>query len=186
MRLREFKICAISVLSFIGSVCTPDKATLKTENRALQCTTAGRYNAVPTNLLDVGCVCGLGPDLVGIHTVSLAARCRTAARSSTFNQGLEKIQIARGCNFAPIFALCPKEFLAPSMAGSTADVSTLYVVWTMMASLLRPRRIRSRKLPLICSVPNSLSRILLDQSPCGPPRLWDRSAVIEWLTFCLI
>ena len=69
-------------------------------------------------------MCGLGPDLVGIHSISLAARYRAAACSSTLNQGLEKIQAARGYNFAPMFALSPnweKEFLAPSMACSTAD-----------------------------------------------------------------
>ena len=42
-RLCDLKICAISVLSFIGYVCAPDKATLKAENHALQCTTAGPY-----------------------------------------------------------------------------------------------------------------------------------------------
>ena len=69
-------------------------------------------------------MCGFGPDLVGFHSISLAARNRTAACSNTFNQGLEKIQAARAFDFAPILALCPnweKEFLAPSMARSTAD-----------------------------------------------------------------
>ena len=78
---------------------------------------------LPTSLLGVGSVCGLGPDLVGIHSISLAARYRTAACSNTLNQGLEKIQAARAFDFAPILALCPyweKEFLAPSMARSTA------------------------------------------------------------------
>ena len=70
---------AISVLSFIGSVCAPGKATLKAENHAFQCTTAGPYNAIPYNLLGVGSICGLGPDLVGIHSISLAARYRAAA-----------------------------------------------------------------------------------------------------------
>ena len=42
-RLCDLKISAISVLSFIGYVCAPDKATLKAENHALQCTTAGPY-----------------------------------------------------------------------------------------------------------------------------------------------
>ena len=46
-RLCDFKIYAISVLSFIGFVCAPDEATLKAENHALQCTTAGPYNAFP-------------------------------------------------------------------------------------------------------------------------------------------
>ena len=63
-------------MSFIGSVCAPDKATLKAENHALQCTTAGPYNAIPSSLLGVGSVCGLGPDLVGIYSISLAARYR--------------------------------------------------------------------------------------------------------------
>ena len=48
------QIYAISVLSFIGSECTPHKTTLKAENHALQCTTAGPYHATPSNLLGVG------------------------------------------------------------------------------------------------------------------------------------
>ena len=43
----DFKIFSISVLSFIGSVCAPDTATFMAENHALQCTTAGPYNAIP-------------------------------------------------------------------------------------------------------------------------------------------
>ena len=85
-RLCDFKIYAIAVLSFIRSVCAPDKATLKAETDALQCTTAGPYNAIPSNLLGVGSVCGLGPDLVGIHSISLAARYRVAVCSSTLRQ----------------------------------------------------------------------------------------------------
>ena len=123
-RLCDFKIYAISVLTVIGSVCAPDKATLKAENHALQCTTAGPYYAFPSHLLGVGSMCCLGPDLVGIHSISLAARCRVAACSTTLTQGLEKIQTARGHNCTPIFALSrtwEKEFLVPSMAYSTAD-----------------------------------------------------------------
>ena len=119
-RLCDFKVYAISVLSFIGSVCAPDKATVKAENYAIQCTTAGPYNAFPSNLLGVGSISGLGPDLAGIHSISLAARYRVAACSTTLSQGLEKINSARGHNCALIFALSPiweKEFLAPSMHG---------------------------------------------------------------------
>ena len=114
----------MSVLSYIGSICAPDKATLKAEAHGLQCTTAGPYNAIPTSQQGVGSVCGLGPDLVGIHSISLAARYRTAACSNTLNQGLEKIQAARAFDFAPFLALGPnweKDFLAPSMARSTED-----------------------------------------------------------------
>ena len=106
-RLCDFKIYAISVLSFIGSVCAPVKATHKAENHALQCTTAGPYNALPSTLLGVGSICGLGPDLVGIHSISLAARCRVAACSTTLNRGLEKISTARGHNYTPFSLSLP-------------------------------------------------------------------------------
>ena len=96
----------MSVSSYIGSICTPDKASVKAEARALQRTTARPHNAIPTGLLGVGSVCGLGPDFVGIQSISLAARHRTAACSNTLNQKLEKIQAARAFDFAPMFALC--------------------------------------------------------------------------------
>ena len=104
-RLCDFKLYAISELSFIGSVCAPEKATLKAEKHALQCTTAGPYHAIPSDLLGVGSTCGLGLDLVGIHSISLAARYRVAACSTTLTQGLEKIQTARG-TIALLFSLC--------------------------------------------------------------------------------
>ena len=110
--------------SCIGSTSAPDKATLKAEVHALQCTAAGPYNGSSTSLLGVGSVCGFGPDLVGIHSISLGARHRTVACSNTLNQGLEKIQAARAFDFALIFVLCTnweQKFLAPSMARGTAD-----------------------------------------------------------------
>ena len=106
-RLCDFKICATSVLSFIGSVCAPDNATIKAENHALQCTTAGPYNAITSSLLQVGSIYGLGPVVIGIHSVSLAARHRVAACSSTLRRGLVKINEARGHNCTPLFHLSP-------------------------------------------------------------------------------
>ena len=123
-RLCDLKIYAISVLSFIGSVCAPDKATLKAENHTLQCTTARPHNAIPSTLLRVGSICGLRPGLVGKHSISLAARHRVAACSTTLSQGLEKINTACGHNCTPLFALSPAwehEFLLPSMAFNTAS-----------------------------------------------------------------
>ena len=94
-RFCELNIYALSVFGSIGSISAPDEATLKDEAHALQCTTAGPYNAIPTSLLRVGSVCGLGHDLLVIHTLSLAARKRTAADSSALANGLAKIQAAR-------------------------------------------------------------------------------------------
>ena len=114
----------LSDFASIGFVCAPDKATLKAENHALQCTTAGPYNASTSKLLEVGSVYGLGPDLVGIHSISLAARYRVAACSSTLHRGLEKVSTARGHNCTPLLALSPnweQEFLVPSMAFNTAN-----------------------------------------------------------------
>ena len=75
-RLCDLKIYTISVLSFFffRSVCAPDKAIIKAENHALQCTTAGPCNFIPSSLLGVGSICGLGFDLVGIESIRLAAR----------------------------------------------------------------------------------------------------------------
>ena len=108
----------------MASVCAPDNATLKAENHALQCTTAGPYNAISSSLLQVGSICGLGPDLIGIHSISLAARYRVAACSSTLRRGLEKVNEARGHNCTPLFALSPaweRDFLFPSMTFHTAN-----------------------------------------------------------------
>ena len=174
-RLCDLKIYAISVLSFIGSVCAPDKATLKAENHALQCTTAGPYNAIPSKLLEVGSVCGLGPDLVGIHSISLAARYRVAACSSTLRRGLEKVSAVRGHNCTPLFALCPAwehEFLIPSMAFNTADA------FDIVCRLDRDDTIdevpqNKKKLPLGCFLTNSINKTLLDLSLAVPRKSYD-------------
>ena len=119
-----FKINAISVMSFVGSVCAPHKATLKTENHTLQCTTAGPYHAVPSYLLGVGSVCGLGPDLVGVHSLSFAARYRVAACLPTLRRGFEKNPFGSWTRLHSYFrSLSPvwENFLVPSVACSTAD-----------------------------------------------------------------
>ena len=45
--------------------------------------------------------------LVGIHSISLAARHRVAACSTTLSRGLEKMSTARGHNCSPLFAISP-------------------------------------------------------------------------------
>ena len=89
-KLCDVEIYALSVLGYIGSIPAPDTASLEAEAHALQCTTASPYNAIPTSLLCVGSVCGLGPNLLGIHTLTLAARCGTAANSNTLTKSLKK------------------------------------------------------------------------------------------------
>ena len=69
----DLKTFSNSVLCFIGSAWALDKATFKAETQTLQCTTAGPYNARPFFIPGVGSVCGFGPVLVGIHSLSLAA-----------------------------------------------------------------------------------------------------------------
>ena len=63
-------------------------------------------------------LCGLGPDLVSIHSVILAAACRPRLTKAS----RKSRRLGHEC--APIFDFSPiweKEFLAPSMACSTAD-----------------------------------------------------------------
>ena len=171
-RLCDLKTPALSVFGYVGPISALENAILKTEAHALQCTAAGPYNAVPTSLLCVGSVCGLGPDLVGIHSVSLAAHYRTAACSSALSQGLEKIQAARGCDFAPVLALCSIwgkgiSRLRPWLVAQRKR-SILYVVWTAMANLMILHRTRNRRLPQPCFKTNYIGRILLNRSPHGP------------------
>ena len=80
---------------------------------------------MPTSLRGVGSMCCEVLTLVGIHSISLAARCRSAACSNTFKQGFEEIQAARAFYFTPIFALSSaweKKFLAASMFRGTLEL----------------------------------------------------------------
>ena len=95
---------------------------MKEEAHALQCITAGPYNALPTNLLRAGSTCGLCLDVFGIHILSLGARYRTAANSGTLVNGLDKVHAAREYDRAPISALSSEwaeKFLKTSMAYRT-------------------------------------------------------------------
>ena len=110
---------------------------------ALQCTTAGPNNAIPSALLGVGSVCGFGLDLMGIHSLSLATRCRVAACSNTLFPGLAKISTARQHNCTSLFAFCPfgeKEFFAPSMTYSILNAFDIFVDWTVMARFTNSHR----------------------------------------------
>ena len=63
-RLVDFKIYASSALGYWGSISAAEEATLKEEAHALQCITAGPYNAIRTDLLRAGSTCGLGLDVL--------------------------------------------------------------------------------------------------------------------------
>ena len=122
-RLVDFKIHAHSVLGYLASISAPDGTTLKEEAHALQCTTAGPYNAIPTDLVRAGSACGLGT-YFGIRILSLAARFGTAANSNTLADGLAKIRAAREYDGVSLFAFAPewdKKFLKTSMAHSTME-----------------------------------------------------------------
>ena len=58
-RLVSFKIYALSVLSFVGSVAEPDTATVAAENLALQRLSAGPFYLIPSALHPRGSTCGL-------------------------------------------------------------------------------------------------------------------------------
>ena len=86
-RLCDFKIYAVSVLSYSGSISARHEATLKAKAHALSVLPQERTTLFPPG---VGSVCCLGLDLVGIHCISLKDRDRTAACSNTPSQGFDK------------------------------------------------------------------------------------------------
>ena len=123
-RLVDFRVYALSVLGYLGSISALGRATLKEEARALHCTTAGPNNAVPTGLLRAGSACGHGIDRCGIRIISLAARFRTAATSGTPVNGPAKHRAARDDDGAAILTTTPEweeKFLKTSMAYSTTE-----------------------------------------------------------------
>ena len=122
------------------------------------------------------------------HSISLAARYRVAACLTTLTPGLEKIQTARVHNCTPIFALSPvweKEFLVPSVDFSTADA------FDIVCRLDRDGKLNEA--PQNKKTEGCLLDYFLDKLheqdfavlfPVEPRKSWDRSVVIELLTFC--
>ena len=174
-RLCDFKIYALSVLGYLGSISAPDEATLKEEAHALQCTTAGPCNAIPTDLLRVGSTCGLGPDILGIHTLSLAARHRTASNSVALANGMAKINM-----------ILPHFCSQLRMKGEILEPTRLlYVAWILVANSTNLRRTKNSRLPQPCSATNYKSRTLPNQCLCAFPEFWGLSVAFALHRFCL-
>ena len=111
-------------MGFVGSISAPEEATIKDEAHALQCIAAGPYNAIPTNLLCVDSVSGFGPALLGIDTLSLAARCRAASNSGTLANVPAKKKRSSRVGSRSHFCLHLRmegEFLNPSMSQCTME-----------------------------------------------------------------
>ena len=102
-----------------------------------------------TQLPLCGSICGRGPDLIGTHSISLAARYRVAACSSTVRRGIEKFNEARGHNCTLLFALSPaweRDFLFHYMTFHTAnafDTVAAWIVTTLLTKFLKT----NKKLP---------------------------------------
>ena len=166
-RLCDLKIYAISVLSFIGSVCAPDKATLKAENHALQCTTAGPYNAIPSNLLGVGCVYGwwastpsaLRPAIELLHA---DPRFTEVLKKSVRHAGTIAL-------LSLLFLLLGNMSFFFHPRPSTQRMHLiLFVGWTVMTHLMKFRKTKNRKLPLGYFWTNSIDKTLLVLSLAVP------------------
>ena len=89
-KLVSFKIHALSVLTFVGSLAEPNKDTISAETTALQKLSAGPFHA-----LLVLCSCEEVPalkiDVDGIQLTSKAARFRVAFRSLSLSTGMARI-----------------------------------------------------------------------------------------------
>ena len=148
-RLCDFKIYSISVLSFIGCLCTPDKATTVAENHALQCTTSDLYNAMSSSFS------GLAPFVAfvliwwALYCISSAFRYRVPACSTTLSRCLEKISTDRGHNCTLPFR-CPshlqKSFLFFPGPLALRMNFILFVGWTVLTHSLKFRKKKKRKI----------------------------------------
>ena len=103
-RLCDFKNFAHSVLEKMDPCPHWTKQPSRMRPMPYNALQQERNNAILTNLLRVGSVCGLGPDILGIHAlINLAARYRTACHSGTPANGLAIIQAAREYDHASHF-----------------------------------------------------------------------------------
>ena len=112
----------------------------KAENHALQCTTAGQYNAILSTLLGVGSVCGLGPDLVGVFTPpALRLAIELLHARPRFATALRK-SIRLVDTIALLFSLSllcgKKDFSHLPWLAAPRTLSILFVAWTVMANLM--------------------------------------------------
>ena len=77
-------------------------------------------------------------DLVGIHSISLAAWYRVAACSTTLSQGLEKINMARG--FRSLSPIWENNFLFHPWPSALRMRLILFVAWTVMTHLTKSHK----------------------------------------------
>ena len=163
-RLCDFKIYANSVLSSVG-YAHPTWQSSRPRTMAFSCTTAGPYNAIPCNLLEVGSVCGLGPDLVVVFTPSalrlaielLHARPRIVKALTKSKRLVGTIVLL----FSLFLLSGRKSSFHPPWPVALRIISILFVAWTVMANLMKSRRIKSRKLQLDFLLTNSMKKTLL-------------------------
>ena len=130
------------MLSFIGSVCAPDKATLKTENHALECATAGPYNAIPSNLLEVAlCVA-----LVLTWWAATPSALRLAIELPHVRPRLDKASrkskrpVAQLRSYFLSLLTGRKSSLHLPWLVAPRTLSILSFAWTVMANLMKLRR----------------------------------------------
>ena len=121
-RLCDIKTYAILVLNFFGSVCAPDKATLKDENHDLQCTTAGPYKAIPPIFLRLALSVDLA--LIWWAFIPSARGPLPGCSAHLLSADVLNKSTRHAGTIALLFALSPAwehEFLFPSMTLHTAN-----------------------------------------------------------------
>ena len=177
-RLVDFEVCALSVLGYLGSASALNEATLKDEAHALQCTTAGPNNAIPTDLLRAGSVRGLGLTDVGFASLASLPVSEQPPLLACSSMALpEVVQLVTVT--VPLFVLplpngknsfskhqwriAPRRSMSTCARWIVTELPTLPVI-------------RSKRSPLFCSATRSKYVILLCRSLHVPPESWDRSA----------
>ena len=113
-------------------------------------------------------MCGFGPDLVGIHSLSLAARYRVGACSTSLGRGLLKISTAS------------QEFLFHPWPFSTVNAFKIVCRLDRKDTLDDVPQQINKKLPLVYFMNKTLLGFLFSRSL----RVRDRSVVIVLLTSC--
>ena len=186
-RLCDFKIHAISVLGFIGSVLHLIRQPSRSRTMLFSAQQQARTTLYRLPFLE------LAPNVVLVLTwwVFTPWALRLAIELQHARPHLAEA-LKRSIRLVDTIALLfwlflpsgRKNFLFLLWPTAPRMLLMLFVVWTVISHLMMFHKKTSRRLLLDYFLTNSINKTLLDLSPVAPRKSWDRSVVIVLLTSC--
>ena len=179
--LSDCVIYAISVLSFIGSVCAPDKASLKAEPPVYHSRTVQRNSLFFTSgrlHLWTWPWCGWHSLYQFSGSLSSCSMLIHSPQRSRKSQCSTRTQLH---SFVCSFSRLGTSFLSLPWLFTRRMLLTLFAVWTVTTLLTKLHETKSRKLPPVCFWTRCVHKTLLVLLLAVPRESWtDQSSSCCW------